>query len=81
MTLLMFVCVCVCVVADANPEVVQHKRCVSAAMRADADTSMRQCIFLLISIAQHVIALHVFKSLCVLVPLLCYPPYISSGHW
>ena len=56
--------VCVYNAADSNPKVVKHELCVSVVMRAVADTSMRQCIFLLMSIAQHVLALHVFKSLC-----------------
>ena len=55
--------VCVCVAADSNPEVAMHALCVSAAMRAIADTSMRHYIFLFISIAQLVLALNVFKSL------------------
>jgi hypothetical protein len=56
--------VCVHVAADSNPEVAKHDLCVSAAMRAIADTSMRQCIFLLMSISQNVLALHLIMLLC-----------------
>ena len=52
------------VAADSSTEVAKHELCVSAVMRTVADTSMRQCIFLLMSISQHVLALYVFKSLC-----------------
>ena len=46
-----FVRMCVYVAANSNREVVQHELCVSATMCAVADTSMRQCIFLLMSIS------------------------------
>jgi hypothetical protein len=58
------VCMCVYVATDSNPVVAKRELCVSAAMRTVDDTSMLQCIFLLISISQHVLTLHVFKSLC-----------------
>ena len=60
----LYVYACLFAAADSNPEVAKHELCVSAAMRAVDDTSLWQCIFLLISIAQLVLALHVFKSLC-----------------
>ncbi len=50
--------------ADSNPEVAKHELYVSVAMRAVAETSMRQCIFLLMSISQHVLALHAIMLLC-----------------
>ncbi len=43
-----FVCMCIYVAAALKPEVAKHELYVSAVMRAAADTSMRQRIFLLI---------------------------------
>ena len=60
----LWLCVCVYIAADSNPEVAKHELCVSVAMRIVDDTSIQQCILLLMSISQHVLALHVFKSLC-----------------
>ena len=57
-----YVFMCICIAADSDREVAKRELCVSAAMRVVDDTSMRQCIFLLMSISQHVLALHVLKS-------------------
>ena len=54
--------VCAFVAADSSPAVAKHELCVTVVTRAVDDTSIRQCIFLLMSIAQHVLALHVLKS-------------------
>ena len=61
---LTYVRMCVYNAADSSPEVVKHELCVSVAMRAVDDTSIQQCIILLMSISQLVLALHVVKSLC-----------------
>ena len=54
------------VAADLNPEAAKHALCVSAAMRVVDDTSLRQCIFLLMSISQHwhVFTLNLIMLLC-----------------
>ena len=57
-----YVFMCIYIAADSNREVAKHELCVSATMRTVADTSMRQCIFLFMSVAQFVLALHVLKS-------------------
>ena len=55
------VCMCAYVAADSYVKVTKHDLCVGAVV---TDTSMRRCIFLLMSIAQHELAFHVVKSLC-----------------
>ena len=57
---------CSYVAAGLNLEVAKRDLCASSTMRSVADASMRQCIFLLMSISQDipVLALSVFKSLC-----------------
>ena len=62
--LCLYVFIYVNVATDSNPEVAKRMCCASVAMRTVDDTSMRKSILLLMSIAQNVLALHVFKSLC-----------------
>ena len=46
-------CMCSYVAVDLSTEVAKQELCVSAVMCAAANTSLRQCVSLLMSIAQH----------------------------